>query len=155
MIKNKRIWDWLYVCSAIARHSTEIQFKSVITMSCAGQLWIGLFSSSLKEVRKVNIFYTCLWSAASQSVGHFLATCILAARAPNMELSSLVIALCDHQQKLRQQFQLITNTTLLFDWYVDCVDKVSFPGIKPACPDRVTVRDDYICTASPSRLVSS
>ena len=58
---------------------------------------------------------TYLWSAASQSVGHFLATCILAARAPYMELSSLVIALCDHQQKLRQQFQLITNTTLLFD----------------------------------------
>ena len=35
-----------------------------------------------------------------------LATCILAARAP-LELSSLVIALCDHQQKMRQH-----NTTM-------------------------------------------
>jgi len=50
-------------------------------------------------------FYTFLWPATSQSVGHMI-TCILAARALYLELSSLVITVCDHQQKLRQQYQI-------------------------------------------------
>ena len=57
--------------------------------------------------RWIFMFLTlAFWSAASQTVVSLLATCILAARAPYMELSSLVVTLCDHQQKLRQHWHL-------------------------------------------------
>ena len=57
--------------------------------------------------RWIFMFLTlAFWSAASQTVVSLLATCILAARAPYMELSSLVVTLCDHQQKLRQHWRL-------------------------------------------------
>ena len=90
--------------------------------------------------RWISFLITYLWSAASQSVGHFLATCILAARAPYMELSSLVIALCDHQQKLRQQCQ----STWLSSWMICWLVFISaFFQHEPVCPS--CCRDDCIC----------
>ena len=105
-------------------------------MLCAGWLEpVGLFSS----LKKVNIFLN-LWSAASQSVGHFLATCILAARAPYMELSSLVIAWWAHPQTVRQQGQATWRSSGM----IGGRGVISaFFQHEPVCPS--CCRDDCIC----------
>ena len=82
--------------------SLDYYLPFVLMMLC-GRLtesW-GIFYS---HMIKVDVYFLHLFLVSSLTDRWllFLTTCILAARAPYMELSSLVNALCNHQQKLRQ-----------------------------------------------------
>ena len=82
--------------------SLDYYLPFVLMMLC-GRLtesW-GIFYSHMIKVDV--LFFTLVFGQQPhRQMVAFLTTCILAARAPYMELSSLVNALCNHQQKLRQ-----------------------------------------------------